>query len=259
MKRRTFRKPEASIIVLCHKDLSYLLPCLESVRRNTRVPYELVLVDNASPDGAYEAFIRLRRTFPSPVRVVHNRENRFFAGGNNQGLALARGRHLMLLNADTLVAPGWLEGLIACVDKDPRLGIVGPYTNQAAGLQVRWPEPYKTPAQFTRWAGRKASSLQGRVRYVPWIIGFCVLIPRPVLEKVGVLDEYYGPGGFEDYDYCLRVRQAGLRIGIAEEVHVHHFGGRGYVDMSYDVLRRRNRELFWSKWGRLCRERLDVL
>lgn len=91
---------------------------------------------------------------------------------------------------------------------------------------------------------------------MPCLIGFCLLIPRRVVREVGLLDEGFGPGGFEDYDYCLRVRLAGYELAIAEDVYVHHFGGRGYVNMRYDALREGNREHYWSKWRERCRARL---
>ena len=188
------------------------------------------------------------------MRILRNRENRFFAGGNNQGVRAARGRHLVLLNADTVVTPGWLDELAACAEARPNLGMLGPYTNHAAGPQVLWPPRYRDLGELPRWARSWAAPRRGRVRLVPSLIGFCVLIPRAAADRVGLLDDGFGPGGFEDYDYCLRLRLAGFELGIAEAVYVHHFGGRGYVNMRYDELREGNRELYWEKWSRRCRD-----
>jgi GT2 family glycosyltransferase len=249
-------QPLVSIVILCHDDAVYLPGCAASIRRHTRVPYELILVDNGSTDDAAGAFRSVRRALPCRVRVLRNRENRFFAAGNNQGMATAAGEYLLLLNADTVVAPGWLESLLACVRRDPGLGTVGPYTNHAAGPQVLWPERYDSVRGLDRWALAWAEKRRGRIRYVPWIIGFCMLLPRRVLERVGDLDERFGPGGFEDYDYCLRLRLAGYRIAIAEDSYVHHYGGRGYVHMGYDSLRLRNREVYRDKWGQWTFDRV---
>ncbi|MDX6769548.1 MAG: glycosyltransferase family 2 protein [Elusimicrobiota bacterium] len=247
----------ASVVVLCHNDRRYLRGCLDSLARHTKSPHELILVDNASPDGAREDLLAARREYPFPVKLVLNDRNRFFAGGNNQGLRLARGRHCVLLNADTVVTPGWLEGLAAHADADRGLGAVGPNTNQAAGTQVEWPAPYGSVEELPAYARRRGAALAGLRVEVPWLVGFCVLLPRRVLRRVGPLDRLFGPGGFEDYDLCLRVRLAGLRLAVARDVYIHHYGGRGYVDMRYEALRDRNRRLFWDKWSRWCRERLD--
>jgi GT2 family glycosyltransferase len=250
-------KPLASIVILCHNDRSYLKGCVASLRRHTRIPHELIFVDNASSDGVREDLRVIRRTYPFPVKLILNRENRFFSGGNNQGLRSARGRHVVLLNADTLVTPGWLEGMIAAAEEDPRVGLVGPCTNQAAGLQVIWPPAYRTPRELPAWARRWASENRGSRLETPLLVFFCVLAPRDVLEKIGTLDEGYGPGGFEDYDLCLRARLAGYRLVVARDVYVHHYGGRGYVNMPYEEMRERNRDRFWDKWDGWCRDRLD--
>ena len=144
------------------------------------------------------------------------------------------------------------------MEENPEIGLIGPYTNQAAGPQVLWPPAYKTMAGLPAWSKKWARSHRGSVKSVPWVIGFCVLIPRTVLARVGYLDEAFEAGGFEDYDYCLRVRMAGYEIGIAEDVYVHHFGGRGYVNMDYDGLRAHNREVFWSKWCRAVEDRYSA-
>jgi GT2 family glycosyltransferase len=241
---------------LCHNDRKYLRGCLQTLRQHTPLPHELIFVDNNSQDGVQEDLRRIRRTWGHPVRIISNRENRFFAGGNNQGMRVARGEHLVLLNADTLVTPGWLDGLIGCARRDPRIGLVGPYTNQAAGLQIVWPPAYGGNDALPEWSRGWARARAGRTRLVPWLIGFCLLIPRRVFERIGGLDERFGPGGFEDYDYCLRARLAGYETAIAEDVYIHHFGGRGYVNMRYEDLRSGNRRLYWDKWKQWSRDRL---
>lgn len=249
---------KASIIILCHNDRQYLRGCVASIRRNTRLSYELIFVDNGSKDGVYEELKYIRRTSTRQVRIIRNSENRFFAGGNNQGIRAARGEFIVLLNADTVVTPGWLTGMIGCVRRDPRIGLVGPYTNQAAGLQVLWPQGYRRIEDLPDWSRSWSRARRGRTRLVPWLVGFCFLIPRAVVDEIGVLDERFGPGGFEDYDYCLRVRLAGYEMAIAEDVYIHHFGGRGYVNMRYEELRSNNRRIYWDKWCEWTRGRLGA-
>lgn len=246
-----------SIIILCHNDRVYLRRCVASIRRYTKRPYEIIFVDNASEDGAIHELRRIKRTFPHPVRIIRNKVNRYFAGGNNQGIRAARGEYILLLNADTVVTPGWLDGLLRCAQRGPDIGLVAPYTNQAVGLQVLWPPAYRSLALLPRWARSWSRKRRGRTRAVPYLIGFCLLIPRKVIRKVGLLDERFGPGGHEDYDYCLRVRFAGFRLVIAEDVYVHHVGGRGYLNMQYQKLKSRNLEIFYSKWCSWAWDRFD--
>jgi len=244
--------------MLCHNDGKYLKGCLESLRRHTdpkRTPYELILVNNASQDGSGPYLRRLARA--RNVRLIENRENRFFAGGNNQGIALARGRYVLLLNPDTVVGPQWLERLVACAERDPEAGVTGPFTNGAVGHQLVRQPRYRSLEGFPAFAAACAMANDGRAREVHRLIGFCLLIKREVIERVGLLDERFGPGGYEDYDYCVRARQAGYKILLAEDVFIHHFGGKGYVGMDYDGLRARNRAILADKWCRHIVETLD--
>jgi len=249
------KRPLVSIVILCHNDKQYLARCVASLRRFTRVDHEIIFVDNGSKDGVIRDLRRIRRTYGYPVKIIRNPVNQFFAGGNNQGMRAARGKHILLLNADTVVTPGWLDGLVRCVEKDSSIGLVGPYTNHAVGLQVQWPTAYRTLSQMPQWARSWSRRRKGKIKTVPWLIGVCLLISRSTLDTVGLLDDRFGPGGFEDYDYCLRVHLAGKKIVIAQDVYIHHFGGRGYVNMRYEDLRTRNRRVYWDKWSEWAAQR----
>jgi GT2 family glycosyltransferase len=257
---RTHRQPLVSIVILCHNDGKYLRGCIKSLRRHTdpkRTPYELIIVNNATRDGS-EGYLRQLARTPG-TRLIENKRNRYFSGGNNQGIRVSRGKHVLLLNADTLVGPGWLERLVACIEREPSIGLVGPYTNGAVGHQwIREPR-YDSAERVSRFAKSWGEKHDGEWREVHRVIGFCLLIKREALRAVGLLDERFGPGGYEDYDYCIRVRHAGFKVALAEDVFVHHFGGRGYVGMDYDRLRSANRAILARKWCDFVIEALDDL
>ena len=187
--------PAASIIILTHDDVDYFEECLESVRARTEVPHEIIVVDNASQAAAVRRLERLCRR-PN-IRLIRNRENRFFAAGNNQGIRAARGRHLVLLNADAVVGTQWLTRLIAWADSDPSVGLVAPMTNSATGLQCVAAPPYRTLSDFPKFSWVWAQAHAGRSQEVHRLIAFCLLVKREVVERVGLLDERFGPGGYE--------------------------------------------------------------
>ncbi|MFH1618726.1 MAG: glycosyltransferase family 2 protein [bacterium] len=241
-------KPEISVIILCRGDARYLKGCVRSLERSTRLSYELILVDNASPDNARAVMRDIRKRSRVPVTVIRNAENRYFAGGNNQGLGIARGKYVLFLNADTLCAKNCLEEMHGHFFSEPALGAAGPLTDSAPGLQLR--------------CGGRNRLRPGIMEPVPWIIGFCMMMPAELARRLGGFDETYGPGGYEDYDLCLRIRLAGRGIGIALGSFVTHFGGRGYSGMDYDALREKNRSLYRRIWSsRILKavDRLDLL
>ena len=131
--------------------------------------------------------------------------------------------------------------------------MVVPCTNHASGRQkVVFEANPEDDDLIQEYAKTTLVKQAGSWINVDRVIGFCMLIKREVLFKVGVLDEMFGPGGYEDYDYCMRIRQAGYNIVVAEDTFIFHIGGKGYSsnNMDYMELRNKNIELLIDKWTR---------
>jgi len=176
--------PPVSIVILCHNDQACLKDCAASLNRHTpRGSCELILVDNGSRPEARPALSEIKRRSAFPAKIIRNYENRFFGPANNQGLAASRSPYVLFLNADTIVTPGWLPALLDGLRSDQRLGMTGPMTNSAVGFQVV-NDACAQPRQLRRWFPAWKKGRSPGVRRVPWIIGFCVLMPRPLAAKV---------------------------------------------------------------------------
>jgi GT2 family glycosyltransferase len=243
-------EPQASIVVASFDSLAFTRLCLESVLVNTGAPpFELIVIDNASGDGSREYLEELAAR-DARVVLIANSENVGFPAACNQGLAAARGETLVLLNSDTIVAPGWLAGLEAHLDAGA--GLVGPVTNRI-GNEAEVPLSYETYGDFLREAATRAMKRRGEAIEIPTLTMFCLAMRRRAWEAIGALDESFGVGTLEDDDYSERARRAGLRLLCAEDVLVHHFGegsfGKLFGDGSYSRLLDRNRQQFEQKWG----------
>src|SRR5439155_18731148 len=119
---------------------------------------------------------------PSRVKVIRNETNLGFARACNQGLAAADGLYLVLLNNDTVLTHGWLEGLITwCLADWPRVGMVGPVTNYAAAPQ-EVPVDYRSLDQLADFAARRRRDFAGRCMEFGRLIGFCLLTRRDVVR-----------------------------------------------------------------------------
>ena len=242
-----------SVVILCCNELRYTQLCLNSVFRHTRRPYELVLIDNGSTDGT-PAYLDAIRSAPGPERVtvVRNEINLGFTPGCNQGIARATGRYVVLLNNDTVVTDGWLGALIDSLERHgPRAGLVGPVSNATAAPQ-KIPVKYSDLSGLDTFAARLKRQHGTRTEVVSRLAGFCLVIRREVLETIGGLDEQYGVGFFDDFDLCVRAREAGFDLLMAPGVFVHHFLSRTFAGQGIDIAEqfRSNFDRFLAKWGR---------
>jgi GT2 family glycosyltransferase/Flp pilus assembly protein TadD len=242
----------ASLIILCCNEVEVTRLCLDSVFRHTRQPYEIILIDNASTDGTAE-YLRLIQKHPCPQRIeiIHNSENRGYPAGVNQGLAVAQGDYLVLLNNDVVVTPHWLDRLVASVLHDwPAIGLAGAVTNYAPPPQ-QVKAGYAALTDLDSFANSWAKAHSGQACEVARLTGFCLLLRRDVFEKIGSLDEQFGLGFFDDDDLCLRARQAGFRLALTQDCYVHHFGSQTFRSLGVDTeaLLDANLAIYRDKWG----------
>ncbi len=242
---RPRRRELVSIVIPAWNNARLTRTCLGAIERYTAHPHEVIVVDNGSTDETPG----MLASMPG-VRTIRNETNRGYAAATNQGLRAARGRHFVLLNNDVVVTPGWLETLLEHVRLDPRIGILGPRTNFASGPQLVPKVGYGSLDGLEAYARDFAKANKGLRMVFPRVTGLCMLVTGRCREAVGLLDERFGLGNFEDDDYCLRAIQAGFQCAIAGDVFVHHFGSQTFKQMKVDYagLLAENRAKFMEKW-----------
>ena len=168
-------RPLVSIIIITLNTPRMTGACLRSVVRNSSVPYELIVVNNSRAAPVR----RLLRRFPQ-ARVIQNPDNFGFSRAANQGIVASRGDYICLLNTDTLVPPQWLERLLDAA-RQPGVGAVGPASDELyRGLNGKpWPLPFRPDNEKkTAQADRALRRRGGPPKPVPFLYGFCLLLPR---------------------------------------------------------------------------------
>lgn len=257
------KKYLVSIVMLTYNQLEDTKTCVESLFKHTvDVNYELIFVDNGSTKDDTKSYLEALKKEHKNIKTIYNEENLGFACANNQGIEISEGEYVLLLNNDVILTDGWLSRMINVAESDDRIGIVAPCTNHASGRQVvTFKGTEENDEEIQDFAKSTLLKNAGNWISVSRVIGFCMLIKRDVIFKVGVLDEMFGPGGYEDYDYCMRVKQANYDIVIALGTFIFHIGGKGYSsnDMNYINLRSKNIELLIEKWTRNILEIMEKL
>jgi len=238
-------RPEISIVILNYNGLKLIKPCIESIEKNTKEAYEIVIIDNASTDGSLEYL----RTVKNAL-LVENKENLGCPPARALGLPLAKGNFVVLLDNDTIVTEGWIEKFKAHFQRYPDIGILGPRSNYVSGAQLVPNVPYRDMSGLEIFARKWADDHKGVLIPTHRLVGFCMFISRAVVDKIGNIDASFGKFGYEDDDYTWRAIIAGFKTAIANDVFIHHSGGpQGQGNIGYNQRLLDAWEFWKRKWG----------
>lgn len=242
-------QPKVSIVVVTYNNLHFTKNCLESMERfNNYENCEIIIVDNLSNDGTREYLTEFAKS-REDIKVILHDKNSGFAGGNNIGIKASSGDYIILLNNDTYVTPNWIKNLLRHFS-DEKIAMVGPRTNNI-GNEARIDIKYNSLDEMIQ----KSYDIYYKNvlnQYEMEVLAFfCVVIKRDIIDEIGLLDEVYGIGMFEDDDYCKRVKHAGYRLVCADDVFIHHHLGASFdKDLEWkQKLFEKNRTIFESRYG----------
>jgi GT2 family glycosyltransferase/peptidoglycan/xylan/chitin deacetylase (PgdA/CDA1 family)/RimJ/RimL family protein N-acetyltransferase len=227
---------DVSIIIVNWNTKDIVKICLQSVYEQTKkIIFEVIVIDNASADGSAEM---IKAEFPQVI-LIENSQNRGFAAANNQGIKIAKGRYMLLLNPDTVVLDGAIQKSIAFAERHPDAAVVGIRNDRPDGSLT------KNCFQFASVQNLMISAfgmnqlfpnsrLWGRERYSWWdyqsvrevdvVAGCYMLVRRSAVDQVGNLDESYFMYG-EEMDWCCRFQNSGWKILYFPDARIIHYGG----------------------------------
>ena len=222
---------DLSVIIVNWNVRDFLDRCLASLRQHVRdLTFEVIVVDNASKDDSVQM---VRSKYPE-VLLIANEANNGFCRGNNQGLEVARGEFVVLLNPDTEVYPGAMETLVAFLRDHSDVGVVGPMLLSPEGLHM--PNGTRFPTLRRELMGvlglhrfnQRAYDLEGygredfsQIAEVDVVCGACLMTRQSIVRQIGGLDEQLFMY-FEEVDFCRRVKAAGWKVFYVPEARVYH-------------------------------------
>jgi len=230
-------KTDLSIIIVNYNVKDLIDNCLESIYRNCgNLAVEIIVTDNNSTDRSVEF---IRKKYPK-VTLITSKENLGFARGTNVGLSRSKGDFVLLLNPDTILFPNTLPYMINFLKSHKEAGAVGCKEIGAEGESKRygspqhmpriWTEPFEAFGLSYRFPDNRIFGFQkmgywhhNRLSKVEVLGGFCLMIKREVIEKIGFMDEEFWMYG-DDYDYCNRIREAGYHLYYLPRCQVIHLG-----------------------------------
>lgn len=197
------------IIIPIWNQLDATRECIENIFKNTRASYRLILIDNASDDETRAYLEALKAGGRAPVELIRNDGNLGFVKAVNQGLRISDAPYVCVMNNDTVPAPGWLDNMIDFLERHPDAGLANPQCDGHGNASIE------------EHADRLAA-LRDVYMEMNQCFGFCMLIRRAVIEKIGYLDEAFGMGNYDDTDYSMRSGLAGYRCVNVHSAYVYH-------------------------------------
>ena len=244
--------PFVSVVMVLYGGWKLAIRAITALAANTDPLFELILVDNASPDDSLQQVERR----VEGATIVRNDTNLGFGGASNQGARLARGRYLCLLNSDALVEPGWLPPLLETLE-DPGVGAAVPlYLNENGSVQEAGSVVDSIGHAHAYGRGASASEFQYLFRReVDFASAACMLMPAGLFLDLGGFDERYYPGYFEDTDLCFKLHERGLETIYEPRSRVVHVQHGSSDPERARLMMEKHREVFVERWGERLAQR----
>jgi len=237
---------KCSIVILSYNLLELTKGCLDSIRNTCpRSAYELIIIDNNSQDGAAE-WLKSQ----SDIKLICNTENVGFPRGCNQGIeAAAPETDIFLLNNDTILPPNALFWLRMGLYETDNTGATGSVSNHVANYQII-DKHFNTLSEYIEYAKTNNVPSLNPYEIKMHLIGFALLIKRSALDEIGLLDERFSPGNYEDNDLGLRLVNAGWRVLLCHNSFIYHYGsGNGTNEKKWNPLLQTNLQKIIEKYG----------
>ena len=251
-----WRRAQVDVVVCVHNALEHVERCIESILTRTTVAFRLIVVNDGSDQpttarlrelAAHHAEMEVLETSPQPQQpadvpcarghLEHQTQPLGYTCAANHGLRHSSAEYVVLLNSDTVVPRLWLEGLLDAMSSGDNVGLVGPLSNAASWQSVPersdadgW-KVNELPAGYNvdDFAELVHALSPRRFPRVAFLNGFCLMLRRGVIDRVGLLDEARFPQGYgEEDDYCLRVRRAGYELAVADHCYVYHAKSKSF-------------------------------
>ena len=229
--------PDLSVVILTYNVRDMVLDCVDSVMQaSDGLGVEIIVSDNCSMDGTVDA---VRQRYPDIV-MIENKENRGYAAGNNRGIEVSHGRHVLILNPDTIVDKDALRMTLDYAESHPECGVVGcRVLNRDGSVQQSWFAKWSLlqalwnglglhgVAPMVRIDGQRKFSGEppDRAVQIDRLLGCFLWMRRDVINRVGMFDEDFFLYG-EEEDLCQRVRDAGLEVHYYPGANIVHYGGQ---------------------------------
>ncbi|MFH1479052.1 MAG: glycosyltransferase family 2 protein [Candidatus Omnitrophota bacterium] len=221
--------------------------CVDNILSNTTFPYTILLIDNASEEDTRKYLEQTANGNPDKIRLIVNKENLGNTTAGVQGMIYSDAEYICILDNDTIVCKDWLSEMVKVAECSDEIGIVNPSSN-TFGIRKKRSE------SLDEFAGKLVKEHAGKFIEMGAAVGFCYLVKRKVINEIGVWDERFSPGYFEDTEYSMRAKKKGYKSVMALGSYVYHeehasFKGKE-KKKQFETLFNESKEKFYKLYGK---------
>ncbi len=231
------------IIIPVWNQLEITRDCINSILKNTDYPYGLIVIDNGSNEETSDYLNGLKERKDLNLTLIRNNENLGFVKAVNQGIKVSDAPYICIMNNDTIATSGWLKEMVKVMESKPEIGLLNPSSNTSGQFPAEGESVDDYALSLRRY--------RGEVQELYTCRGFCMILRQKVIERVGLLDEIYHLGYFDDTDYCKRAQGAGFRTARAKAAYVYHRENVSFKKLEDNKkLFKANERIFFERWGK---------
>lgn len=242
------------IVIATWNAIEMTRTALASIRATSNYPYRLILVDNSEEPEARAWFREIAASGEfGETLLIQNERNIGWLKATNIGIRHADAKYVCLLNNDVICGTDWLRRCIHLMEREPDIGLINPRGNERS--------ENRRVKNVNDYAEHLAASEGGNQTELPHCSGFCMVAKAKLFHELGLLDEIFEGGYYEDNDFSYRARTAGFRCAQCDDAFVFHLGSQSFNKLPTAEKRRmieRNRRLCADRWG-LVKRRLVLV
>ena len=233
-----------SVIIPNLNGFPHIIEVMDSLRRTTQGPVEVIVVDNGSVDGSLE-WLRTQ----NDIILLEMGENVGAPAARNRALEISNGETILFCDNDVVFTPGWRSLMMGHLEAWPDVGVVGPMSDYVVGVQKVTEVPTREES-LNEFSRKFTEKYRNQHQYSLRLILFCMLVRRTVVDTIGGFDEAFGKWGFEDDDFTLRAKLAGFHLRVARDCFIRHVGSQTAhtAKINYQTLLLKNWGVFKNKW-----------
>ncbi len=233
------------LVVPVYNSMHHVRSCLYSVFHCATRPCRLILVDDCSDNHTRAGLEELLAAAPMPVTLLRNESNLGYLKSVNRGIAAGDAPVVVLINSDTVMLPGFLERLESDFGSDPKAGVINPVSTWANWTRIPFPNGFN----IHRLSREVRAFSSDRLPDIHNASGFFFAARRALYDQIGVFDEVYGFGYWEEADLCMRALKAGWRVAVDDGLYIFHHGWGSFQEEGRNENMRRNKTVFMERWG----------